>query len=257
MKAERRHELKENDLVHFIETSREYVQQHGQRIGLYVVAVVAVVVIGTLVFNARGKTARDSWVGMLELSFTDPATTKTELAKLTALINDSSDREFILAGLIRKGQVALEQSEKAGPTPDRPLLDDAKSAFTELLAKFPDNPVAFGTAHLGLATVAENEFVLDATHSPSHRAEAQQHLQAVKDHAACSTLPVYRLALDRLAALDTTFQVVTFAPPLPPPTLTPIDPPTGDVVPLTPVTPPGGEVPTTVVPPVAPPSGGP
>ena len=36
MKAERRHELKENDLAHALAVAREYLDDHGARIGMYV-----------------------------------------------------------------------------------------------------------------------------------------------------------------------------------------------------------------------------
>ncbi len=219
MKAERRHELKENDLVHAIESGREYFRQNGQRIGLYAVGIIAVAAIVVLISNARTRSVLDAYAQMGELKFETPEAAKADLKKLDAILAGSSDRSFVLSGLIRKAEIAMLMAADGGTTPDRDLLEAAKQAYHELLAKFPNEPVAVGVAHLGLATVAENEFVLDPNHSPSHREEARSHLQAIKDNSALSTLPVYRVANDRLAALDKTFTPVTFAPAPPPPLL--------------------------------------
>jgi hypothetical protein len=231
MKAERRHELKENDLVHALESGREYVRKNGQRIGLYVVGMVAVVAIVVLIANARTRGVLDAYAQMGELKFETPESAKTDLKTLDAIIAGSSDRSFQLTGMIRKAEIAMLMASDAGATPDRELLEIAKTSYRDLLAKFPGEPVAIGVAHLGLATIAENEFVLDPNHSPSHREEARSHLQAIKDNAALSTLPVYRVANDRLAALDQTFTVVKFAPAPPPPMLAAPDAPPAEAPP--------------------------
>ena len=59
MKAERRHELKENDLAHALEVARKYLDEHGKRIGFTVVVVVAVVAGVGLTVRSRAAAGED------------------------------------------------------------------------------------------------------------------------------------------------------------------------------------------------------
>ena len=130
-----------------------------------------------------------------------------------SLVRESHDDRFILSALIEQCGSALRSANSEEAVPDQQLNDLAREAFELLLERFPDNPLAFGAAHMGLATVEENAFVLDGD---SQRKEAaRRHLNAITQNPDLHTMPFYQAAQERRDALDDTFSAVAFAPPLP------------------------------------------
>ncbi len=231
MKAERRHELKENDLTHAIEVGRTYLQGHGKSLGFAVLAVIAAVVVTSLVARSREAAAEDRWDKMSQLVFDTPEATKRSLDELGTLAAASEDDRFALYALISKGRRALEAATSGDALPDEALNGVARDAFETILRRFPQNPVAVGVGNLGLATVEENDFGLDG--NADHKAKAASHLKAVMDDSRLHTMPFYQTALDRSESIDATFTKVVFkpAPPKPEPEevrvgpLAPVEPP--------------------------------
>ncbi len=231
MRADRRHELKENDLAHALEVAREYLDRNGKRLSIVVLVVVAVAVTVTLTMRTRAASLEEAWKQKVALTYENVEDGKQSLDKLAALLRDSSDPSFVMSALIDQGLQSLRLAQEVPLPPDGNLNDRAKSAFEQLLARFGNNPVAQGTARLGLATVAENEFAIDG--SIAHKETARDQLKAVVEHPALATLPYHLLARERLERLDDTFTVVRFsaAPPPPP------EPPAAPVVQPTTITP--------------------
>lgn len=224
MKAERRHELKENDLAAMLESARAFLDKNGRQlsIGIIVVAVVATAVL--LVVRSRTAAVEDLWRRKAQLSFEDPQAGKASLEALANLTREASDRQFVLIGLMDQAQAALQLSQESPLPPDPELNQSARRAFVELLQRFPQHPIALGVAHSGLATVEENAFVLDG--DLAHRDEAKSHLEAVVNDVRLAGLPVQQAAKDRLDRLDEVFRRVTFEyapPPLPEPAGPPAD----------------------------------
>ncbi len=211
MKATRRHELRENELASAIETARAYLGEHGTKVWLIVVfAVAAVVVVGITVQTHAGN-VQDAWRVKSKLLFEDPEGGKESLEKLRSLTSEATDESFVITGLIEQGSQALRLAQQVESPPDPDLNNQARYAFDSLLVRFPDNALAFGLAHSGLATVEENDFALDA--DLAHRNQAKVHLQAILDDPALNSLPFHRVASDRLAKLDATFSIIRFASP--------------------------------------------
>lgn len=215
MKAERRHELKENDLTHAIEVGRAYLQGHGKSLGLLVLAVIAVVVVIALVARNREAQAEDQWDKMSRLDFATPEASKRSLDRLGELAAASQDDHFALSALISKGRRALEFATSGDTLPDKEMNDTARDAFDSILKRFPQNAVAVGTANLGLATVEENDFTLDG--DIAHKDKARAYLKTVLDDSRLHTMPFYQTALERSEALDETFTKVAFKPAPPKP----------------------------------------
>ncbi|RME36330.1 MAG: hypothetical protein D6788_11825 [Planctomycetota bacterium] len=206
MKAHRRHELKENDLAHAIEQIGVYLQENSRRIGLGVLVVV--VVAGAVLMGTRSRAAaiERAWRRKAELRFDDFETGKTALATLSALRKEVADDEFVMTALIEEGEQALRLALQAPIPPDPELNARAREAFTLLLERFGDNPVAFGIAHLGLATVEENEFQRDE--DPAHKEKARAHLDAVAKDKRLAGMPMAAQAMKRLQRLDDVFTPV-------------------------------------------------
>ncbi len=213
MKAQRRHELKENDLAHALDVGRRYLDEHGQRVGMAVVVIVAVVAVTALTVRSQTAATGDRWQRMSELSFDDPEIGRESLSALALLTEQTTDEQFVLWSLIKQGEKSLRLALKVPAPPDHELNERARRAFDELLNRVADNPLAFGVAHLGLATVAENAFVIDA--EASHKEAARRHLGAVIDNPALDTMPFKRMAMDRMASLDATFTRIVFDEVLP------------------------------------------
>lgn len=212
MKAQRRHELKENDLSHAMTVARNYLDENGKSL-FTTLLIVAVVAAGLGVMVQSRNTARDDrWRRRSELTFTDPQVGRESLTTLATLTQDADD-DFVLSSLIEQGQQALRLTVQVDVPPDRQLNDTARTAFERLLREYPDNKLAFGIAHLGLATVAENEFSLDG--NIAHRDDALSHLSAVVDSPEMDPFPFKGLAVDRRKALDATFTQITLAKPKP------------------------------------------
>lgn len=214
MKAERRHELRENDLQHALESTRDYLNENGARLG--VAAVVVLVIVGAVSFGVRSRSAayEDFWRQKNQLSFEDVTVGRQSLAKLDDLTRQTSDKAFVLSSLIDQGRQALRMAEQVPFPPDPEFNAHARTTFNDLKSRFPDNPMAQGIAELGLATASENEFVLDK--NPAHKEKAKAHLESVVKNPLLNGLPFQQMAVNRLATLDATFSPVIYVPPAPP-----------------------------------------
>ncbi len=217
MKTERRHELKENDLAHFLSTTMEAAKQRGQTIVVIVVGIAAVVVVGTWTMSSRSQANVDAWASKRNLTYPNPQDGRLALENLALLRRGSSDKTFVLDCLTDQGAIALDLANRASPAPDPQLNELAKDAFEELLELFGNQLVAAGVGHSGMASVAENEFALDR--NPAHKEEARRHLKKITENVALfSGTPFMDNALSRLNDLDRVFTPVTFEPPAPPTT---------------------------------------
>ncbi len=215
MKADRRHELKENDLLLALGAARDYLDVHGKQIGLICLAIV--VVVGAVSFGLRSRATamEDVWRRRNLLSFETIDVGKKSLETLESITRDVSNENFVLSSLMDQGRQGLRLAQQVPVPPDRELNEKARQAFEQLLSRFADNPLAVGVALSGFATVEENEFVLDG--NLSHKEKAREHLNAIVGNPQLNALPFQQLALDRLKSLDATFSKVTVAPPPPPP----------------------------------------
>lgn len=215
MKAERRHELQENDLVHLLERGREYLATNGKHVVVIAIVVIAVGVGASTLFRSQSVAREELWRQRAEINIEKPEDATTQLGNLRKLVDSASDQAFVLFGLVDEANLALRFARQgASATPERELVDRARSAYEEILRRFSGNPVAFGAAHCGLATVEENLFVLDG--DPARKENARKHLDVVIDNPALQATPFGKMALDRRNALDATFQKVVFLPPMTP-----------------------------------------
>lgn len=213
MRADRRHELKENDLSHAIASGRAYLKEHGKGFGMVALAVVAVVAATSAIVRSREATAEDHWRQKAGLSF-EADVAKESLETLMTMANESDDPSFVLSALVERGANALRLAAEAETGLDPEYNRMARDAYEALLERFEDNPLAFGIAHRGLVTVEENDFVLDG--DLAHKERGREHLTAIVDNPALNLTPFHRMARDRLDVLDATFTQIVFAPPLPP-----------------------------------------
>lgn len=215
MKSERRHELRENDLAHALTVTRDFFEQHSKQITMVAVGALALFAISTFVMRSRDESRDDIWRQKNALNFEGTQEGPKAVDQLLSLVEKTSDTRFAMDGLVEAGRQALRLSREAPFPPDRELNNKARRAFEALLARFPRQALPAGVALAGLATVEENEFVLD--HNPAHKDKAKELLTRLSSDPLFQGMPYQRIALDRLKSLDSVFQVTEFMPPAPPP----------------------------------------
>lgn len=215
MDSERRHQLRENDLAHGLTVTRDFLEQHSKQITVVAITAIVLFAIGSFVVRSRTAAHQDVWRQKNELSYATPQDGLRSVDQLLNIVKDSSDRRFVLDALVEAGRQSLKLAKEAPFPPDPQLNARARSAFEELLKRFPREPLPAGIALAGLATVEENDFVLD--HNLAHQEKAREHLTRLSTESMFSGLPFQRMALDRLKTLDSVFVVTNFAPAQPPP----------------------------------------
>jgi len=213
MKSERRHELRENDLAHFLGVARGYLDENGGRVGLILFGIIAVFAIATFTMRSRAAELEDIWRRKNQLQFSDVDTGRGSLTALRSLADEAADSHLAMTCLVEAGQYALQMARDVPWPPDRDLNEQAGESFQELLRRFGKNPLAAGVALSGLATVEENRFLLDR--DPSHEDQARQYLTRIVEDARFNGMPFQKLAIDRRRNLDETFVLIRFDNPEP------------------------------------------
>lgn len=215
MDSERRHQLRENDLAHGLTVTRDFFEQHSKQITVVAVSALAIFAIASWVVRSREQAHEDIWRQKNELKFETAQDGLRSVDQLLAMAKSSSDRRFALDGLIQAGRESLRLAKEVPFPPDRELNGRARAAFEELKSRFPNEALPVGVALSGLATVEENDYVLD--HNVAHKEKAREYLTRLSSDPIFNGLPFQRIAMDRLKALDSVFTVTEFAPPAPPP----------------------------------------
>ncbi len=215
MKSERRHELRENDLAHYLSVARDYLDENGGRVGLVVFAVIAVVAVATFTMRSRAVELEDVWRRKNQLTFQDVETGRESLRALRSLASETTDEHLAMTCLVEGGKQALRLTREVPWPPDKELNEQAASSLGDLLSKFGDNPIAAGVALSGLATVEENRFLID--HDYSHKDKAREYLTRIIDDPRLNGMPFQKLAIDRRKSLDDTFVLIQFDNPQPEP----------------------------------------
>ncbi|MHC5111055.1 MAG: hypothetical protein ACYTHJ_14380 [Planctomycetota bacterium] len=212
MKSERRHELQESDLIHALESSKAYLQDHGKSLGLIALAAVALVVVTNVVLSSRRADAENRWRELSLLAFDTNEKALDSFDTLERLSMEAGSDALAIRALTLRGGKALEATTETA-TPDLKMNEIAKDSFNKLLARYPKNSIASSIARLGMATCAENEFASDG--NDSHKAVALEHLNKILNDSSMHTLPAYQAALERKEKIDDVFTTVVFAPPAP------------------------------------------
>jgi hypothetical protein len=231
MKAQRRHELKQNTLAHSIAQLPQATKQHRSMIVLAIVAGV----LAFILVRQRMSAGNDAAAGAMlllgqsdeELAIlnqlggfeapTDPDQAikqrndaftnaiKTADGAIESIGNkdphiaargilNKADTNFTMANMPPVPGATTRASLRPDQTPDQ-LLSAAETLYSQVLSKYPDDMLSVASAHFGLAAVAEDRAVSD----PSNWDKAAQNYQAVLDGSA--TAAFKSLATQRLANL--------------------------------------------------------
>ncbi|GIK16611.1 MAG: hypothetical protein BroJett003_15750 [Planctomycetota bacterium] len=217
MKAERRHELKENELARVIGDFRTYMQTRGQRLLLVGGGILVVFVAVWFYRQNKSESIGRDWVRYTEILASTPEDGWADaLAELRRIGRESRDTSLSITALSKAGHTALRLALQT-PEPEKAeaFNDEAEEIFDELRSRWGRFDVARGVALCGLATVAENRFAFDG--DASQKDVARKLLDEVANDARLNGTPMKNQAISRLATLDEVFTPVTFAPPEPKP----------------------------------------
>ncbi|MCC7291302.1 MAG: hypothetical protein IT449_04465 [Phycisphaerales bacterium] len=218
MKAERRHELKENDLVHALHDLRAYTQSHGQRLLLTGGGIVVIILLVWFIIRSSSQATMRDWARYTEIASTVETTGwSTGLNDLLDLGGKTKDSALAIRILGQCGQEGLRLAIEAKDDAEaKAFTDQAEQAFTLLRDQYGGTrALARGVAICGLATVAENRFAL--TGDAAQKDVAKRYLEQVANDPELNATPMKNQAITRLTTLDEVFKPVTFAPPLPKP----------------------------------------
>jgi hypothetical protein len=220
MKADRRHELRENELAAALLQARDFVGQNARTITLALGGVILVAILASFGMRSRAAQREDQWRRLSQLDFNIPEKAREALPTLRSLAFDAGDDKFRMIALVELGRQAMKMSQQSDAPPNIEMLNLARSAYEQLVERFRSSPLAVATGHLGLATVAEDMYLL--TREERYKSEVRRHLSAVVEDDRLATLPLYQVAVDRRNALEATLSIVAFAvppveaPPVPP-----------------------------------------
>jgi len=217
MKAERRHELKENELAQALGDLATYVRTHGTRLVLIVGGAVAALLVGWYYVSSRSEAASRDWQRYTELLSTqDQLGLEGTVGEFREIGDNASKDALAMHALARAGHNALTLALQAPTASDaQRYTREAEEAFNELLRRFRGKPIARGVALSGLALAAENRFIVDG--DASQKEVARRHLESIKNDPELNATPMQSQAISRLNILDDIFKPVTFDPPRLPP----------------------------------------
>jgi hypothetical protein len=219
MKADRRHELQENTLAHVLTNFPLYLSIYGGRILLVLSLIVLLFVLLNYRKQAKVQQAQDARVGLsnareltmqigqLAAGFGEPS----QIAQQRSLLRSQIDSSLEVAAAnadtdTLKAETELARAELfwtlanlsalpgattqpalALPEKRDDLLSKAESNYQTVMAQFPKESFARGSALLGLGAIAENRGQFDVAQqkydelaksdlAPTHKVLAEQRL---------------------------------------------------------------------------------
>jgi len=220
MKAERKQELRTNDLAQQIDSTVSYVKENGARLAAIVLGAAVVVAVFVWYSNHRRSRVDDALDSLYGPSVPDDPSAR--IRTFQSIIDDNVNADVTLAAWLRIGDEAIRQLT----VPDEPLDDAttkpatenwpelARNAFERVESLAGDNLTARGRALFGLAWVAEYRYDFEA---------ARKIYQRVLDDARFAGLPFHDQARYRLDHLKDWSSPIEFPPP---PVIGPAEAPT-------------------------------
>ncbi len=219
MKTGRRQELRANELSQLLTDSGTFLRKNSSYV------VVGLIVIGGVFgsrwyVNDRSAVALSAAYGQL-LSLGQAANLATDdecresIERLKELAAEVQQDEFTLEALSSRALIA--SSRLVNGTSGEVQLDfveEVRQACAEIIDRYSDHALEYGTALMGQATVEQTLFVVDQ--DPVHRDRTRDYLKRIIDDVRLQLTPLAPLATERLNALDDIFQPVTLATRPPP-----------------------------------------
>jgi len=197
MKARRRHELQTNTLAEQLAEAVEYLKGKGQVLGLVVLAVVVALGVTWYWRYSARATRQEGWSAMLALWDAAPTEQPDYFAQLEQVARSYRDPALRAMAWAQLGTRLLDQAAGLHATDQADeadqFVEQAKSAFEQVLTETPEQVVPAAIAHLGLASIAASAGDFET---------ARQHYQAVAGGEPFDGTPFQRQAAESLTVLE-------------------------------------------------------
>lgn len=213
MRAERRQELKSNELAAQIDQVKAFAREH--RTSIVAVIAGAIVVFGgaTLITNNMETKRVDGWTRFQSVSAAagvgaEPPDAGTRVDGYTRLADEEIEPALTLAAWLAVGDVAREQLLNpaiTGTSESRDWHKISEGAYQKVLSDFPDSAPAVGAAMMALGTLAEDN---------ADVAAARKWYNSVIEDARLKDTPFVSQAEFRLEHVEEWTVPVVFAPPI-------------------------------------------
>jgi tetratricopeptide (TPR) repeat protein len=212
MRAERRQELRTNELAQQLDQAGEYIKQNAPM--LTAVVVIAAVIVGG-VFWYLGRERSQLMAGWAALSQRNPpADAPPPVDVYKSVADDNLDPTLTVQAWLRVGESALAEMMKSrnpgapGPPPaNRNWAQTAEEAFNQVLNRSPKDAGAMGEALIGLGILAENK---------GDTEKARQYYRKVMDDSRFADSPLKQQASFRIEHMKDWSASVVFPAPPPP-----------------------------------------
>lgn len=219
MKTERRQDLRTNELSEQLADIGEYVKRNAVALTIVVVAAAVLVVGGLAYARSQRNRLMDAWNQLNRADASTDVATLVERSQSVAAQNvDPSLTEAALLNVIALclREEALSSPDDAtdaaaavaAPASAESTIDwakTAKEAASQVVERFPDDPVAAGQAMLNLGILAENQGDFE---------QARSWYKKVIEDERIAGLPLHRQAQYRSAGVERWSIPVEFPPPL-------------------------------------------
>lgn len=213
MRAERRQELKTNELAEQIEQVKAFAREHRATIAIVIAG--AVIVFGGATWYTNNLQTRrsEAWnrfrdVGKPVGVGAEPPDAATRIDHYTDIANEKTEPALTLAAWLAVGDVARNQVLNppiAGTTESRDWRGIAERAYQKVLDDFPKKTPAVGAAMMALGALAEDV--------PDMETARKWYNRIIEDPRFENT-PFVASAKFRLEHLEEWSLPVVFAPPI-------------------------------------------
>lgn len=207
MDAEKRHQLKTNELAEMLGKLRDFGGDTKTRIWLIVLVVLIVAAVGYRAWgHMRSQRLTDSWMEWSQVGGGQQSNPAQVISDLQGLINNTSDRTLVASGHIRMAK-ALRRQAAQNPGNQEARLNESITLLKEVISdpKIPAVLVAAATYSLGTSH-----------ESLRHFDQATQAYQSLIDNDRFAGIEFTKFAADRLETMAELPTAPPFEPGLPP-----------------------------------------
>ncbi len=217
MKAERRQELKTNQLSEQIVQVKTFIKDHRVPLSAFILAAIVLVAGSVWYTNNRENLVADGWreyaaAAAPPADDADALGIGEKIDRLTELAERNIQPALTLAAWMTIGEAARNQfvspptdDAEAGVAEERDWLDISQRAYEHVVHDFPDHVSTVGAAMIALGALAEDASDID---------KSKEWYQKVIDDARFADTALVDQAKYRLDGVETWSEPVAFAPPL-------------------------------------------
>ena len=207
MDAEKRHQLKTNELAETLGKLRDFGGDTQTRLWLIVLVVLIAAVVGYRAWgHIRSQRLTESWMEWSEMGGGQQSDPAKVVSDLQGLINNTSDRTLVAAGHIRMAK-ALRSQAAQNPGNQEALLNESITLLKEVIndTEIPAVLVAAATYSLGTSHESLRQFD-----------QATQAYQSLIGNERFAGIEFAKFAADRLETIAELPIAPPFEPGLPP-----------------------------------------